>query len=90
MTKASPQLLEVAQPEAGHRQSTTLMTDPTFVRLQAHRRRRRSSVLLTIGALAFVAAVGAAGLYALTRSHAALGSTAPPMVSQAPPIVGPG
>jgi hypothetical protein len=90
MTKTSPELLEVAKPAVARRGDTMPMSNPTFKKLQRRRRRRSSDVLVTVGTLIFVAAVGAAGLYALTRSHAAMGSTAPPTVSQMSSTAGPG
>lgn len=45
------------------------MSDPTLTRLQGRRRRRGSSLVVSLLAAALVAAVGAAGLYALTRPH---------------------
>ncbi len=90
MTKTSPRVLTDANPESGADISAMPMTNPTFKRLRHPRRRRRSGALTTIGALLFVAAIGAAGLYALTRSHAAMGSNAPPAVSQVQPPAGPG
>lgn len=90
MTKTSPGVQEVAKPEGGGDFNAMPMSNPTFKSLQHPRRRRRSGALVTVGALLFVAAIGAAGLYALTRSHAVMGSNTPPAESQAASPTGPG
>lgn len=48
----------------------TPMTDPTLTRVQGRGRRRGSSLLIAALAFLLVGAVGAAGLYGLTRPQA--------------------